>query len=128
MTGRAKLTSSTPLFVVSGLTRSVEFYVQELAFQDPSLWGEPPCFGLIHRDGVEIMLSLAEAPAHVTPNGPNGIWDAYFRTADIVGEHEALVTAGVAIARLPERTVYNMIEMEIVDPDGYRICFGQDTK
>jgi len=85
MTGRAKLTSSTPLFVVSDLTRSVEFYVQELAFQDPSLWGEPPCFGLIHRDGVEI-------------------------------------------ARLPERTVYNMIEMEIVDPDGYRICLGQDTK
>jgi catechol 2,3-dioxygenase-like lactoylglutathione lyase family enzyme len=128
VSGRSKLTSSSLLFVVSDLTRSVDFYVRKLGFQDPSLWGEPPCFAIIHRDGVEIMLSLAEDPAHVTPNGPNGVWDAYFRTKDIGGEHEALAAGGVEIARKPRQTVYDMIEMEIVDPDGYRICFGQNTR
>jgi len=70
------------------------------------------------------MLSLAEDPAHVRPNGPNKIWDMYVKVADLHAERDALVAAGVALDRQPSTTVYEMIEMEVVDPDGYRICFG----
>jgi hypothetical protein len=51
----------------------------------------------------------------------------YLRTPDLAAEKAALERAGVAIARQPERTVYDMVEMEVLDPDGYRICYGQDT-
>ena len=44
MTSRARVLSSTPLFVVADLQRSLQFYRQVLGFGEPSVWGEPPCF------------------------------------------------------------------------------------
>jgi len=126
MSPRPRLVTSTPLFVVSDLARSLEFYGR-LGFHAERTWGEPPCFAMPRRDGLELMLSLAEKPEHVRPNGPHGVWDVYLRTPDLAAEKTALERAGVAIARQPERTVYDMLEMEVLDPDGYRICYGQDT-
>lgn len=125
---RPRLLTSTPLFVVSDLHRAIDFYVRKLGFQEPQrLWGEPPCFAILHRDSFEIMLSLAGEPTHVRPNGPNGVWDVYLRVPSLDAEVAALEASGVALDRSPEKTVYDMIELEVVDPDGYRICFGQDT-
>ena len=122
----SRVLTSTPVLVVSDLQRAVEFYCSRLGFIDPNVWGEPPCFAMMHRDGFDLMLSLAEDPAHVRPNGPNGIWDMYLRVADLAEEHAALTEADVVIARPPSPTEYEMIEMEVLDPDGYRICFGQN--
>jgi catechol 2,3-dioxygenase-like lactoylglutathione lyase family enzyme len=125
---RPGLLTSTPLFVVSDLHRAIAFYVGKLGFQEPQrLWGDPPCFAMLHRDAFEIMLSLAEKPDHVRPNGPNGIWDVYFRVPSLDAEVKALEASGAVLARQPETTEYDMIEAEVLDPDGYRICFGQDT-
>jgi catechol 2,3-dioxygenase-like lactoylglutathione lyase family enzyme len=126
MPDRPRLLTTTPVFVVSDLMRSLEFYGR-LGFRANRTWGEPPCFAMPRRDGFELMLSLAEDPSRVRPNGPSGVWDAYVRVPDLAAEKAALDEAGVAIARAPERTVYEMVEMEVIDPDGYRICFGQDT-
>jgi len=127
MPPRPRLVSSTPLFVVSDLARSLEFYGR-LGFHAQRTWGEPPCFAMPRRDGLELMLSLAEKPELVRPNGPQGVWDVYLRTPDLAAEKAALVQAGVAIARQPEATVYDMLEMEVLDPDGYRICYGQESR
>src|SRR5262245_16034466 len=126
MSPRPRLLTSTPLFVVSDLARSLEFYGR-LGFHAQRTWGEPPCFAMPRRDGFELVLSLAERPGPVRQNGPGGVWDVYLRTPDLAAEKDALERAGVAIARPPEQTVYEMLEMEVLDPDGYRICFGQDT-
>jgi catechol 2,3-dioxygenase-like lactoylglutathione lyase family enzyme len=111
---------------VSDLGRSLDFY-ERLGFHASRTWGEPPCFAMPHRGEVELMLSLAGSPSQVRPNGPDGTWDVYLRIEDLGAERTALEAAGVAIARQPEATVYDMLEMEVVDPDGYRICYGQDT-
>jgi catechol 2,3-dioxygenase-like lactoylglutathione lyase family enzyme len=124
---RPRLITTTPLFVVADLRRSLAFYCDRLGFGDAGVWGEPPCFAMCHRDGFELMLSLAENPAHIRPNGPNGLWDLYVRVPSLEAEAAALAAAGVPLVRQPEKTVYEMIEMEILDPDGYRICFGQNS-
>jgi len=126
MSPRPRLLTTTPLFVVSDLPRSLAFY-ERLGFHARRTWGEPPCFAMPRRDGLELMLSLAEDPSRVRPNGPDGVWDVYLRVEDLAAERAALEAAGVAIARASERTVYDMVEMEVVDPDGYRICFAQDS-
>jgi catechol 2,3-dioxygenase-like lactoylglutathione lyase family enzyme len=126
MSRRPRLLTSTPLFVVSDLPRSLAFY-ERLGFRANRTWGDPPCFAMPRRDGLELMLSLAEDRSRVRPNGPDGVWDMYLRVADLGAEKAALEAAGVAIARAPEQTVYEMLEMEVLDPDGYRICFAQDT-
>jgi catechol 2,3-dioxygenase-like lactoylglutathione lyase family enzyme len=123
---RPRLLTTTAVFVVSDLLRSLEFYGR-LGFRAERTWGEPPCFAMPRRDGFELMLSLAEDPSRVRPNGPGGVWDMYLRVPDLAAEKAALEEAGVPLVRAPERTDYEMIEMEVLDPDGYRICFGQDT-
>ena len=60
------------------------------------------------------------------PNGPKGIWGVAVRVGDIANEMAALSAAGVRIDRRPRETFYEMREIEVVDPDGYRWCFGQD--
>ncbi|MEK6372675.1 MAG: VOC family protein [Acidobacteriota bacterium] len=121
MTDRPKAIAITPLFIVSDLQRAIDFY-GKLGFQEPGVWGDPPCFAMVHRNDAELMLSLGEP----RPNG-NGVWDMYLRVADVGAEMAALKDAGVPIDRGPTSTEYDMKEIEVVDPDGFRICFGQDV-
>jgi catechol 2,3-dioxygenase-like lactoylglutathione lyase family enzyme len=124
---RSKILATTPLFVVANLKRSLEFYCLKLGFGEPGVWGDPPCFGMINRDLFDLMLSVAKKPEHIRPNGVHGTWDMYIKVADLAAEIAALRAAGVAFEHRPEKTEYDMIELEVVDPDGYRICFGQDV-
>jgi catechol 2,3-dioxygenase-like lactoylglutathione lyase family enzyme len=124
---RPRLVATSPLFVVSDLARSLDFYSGKLGFERLGSWGEPPCFAIVRRDGFELMLKLEECPGQVRPNGPHGIWDAYFWIADVRFEVDALRRVAVEPARPPQQTSYATIESEVLDPDGYRICLAQDT-
>jgi catechol 2,3-dioxygenase-like lactoylglutathione lyase family enzyme len=125
---RTKVLTSTPSIVVSNLEKSLEFYRGKLGFGDPGVWGEPPCFAMLNRNGFDLMLTLAENESLVRPNGPHGIWDLYLGIADVAAEAEALQSAGVKLERGPEDAFYGMREIEVLDPDGYRICLAQNTK
>lgn len=124
---RPRVLATTPLFVVADLQRSLAFYCDKLGFRDPSVWGSPPCFAMIHRDHFDLMLSLAESLARVQPNGPSRVWDLYIRVDDLAAECAILKSEGVPLDRGPTRTEYQTLEAELVDPDGYRICLGQDV-
>jgi catechol 2,3-dioxygenase-like lactoylglutathione lyase family enzyme len=120
-----KVFASTPVLLVSDLRRSVDFYVRALGYEEPALFGEPPEFAMIHRDGHDLMLSLAEKAPH--PNGGEA-WDVHLRVADLAAERAALVAADATILRELEQTEYGMRELVVVDPDGHWICLGQDLE
>ncbi len=124
---RPHLASLTPLLVVSNLQRSLEFYRDRLGFAEPSVWGDPPCFAMMQRSGFEIMLSVAEAADQVHPHGAFNVWDLYLRVTDLRAEIAALESNATPLAAGPRDTFYNMREIEVLDPDGHRICIGQDT-
>jgi catechol 2,3-dioxygenase-like lactoylglutathione lyase family enzyme len=107
------------------VVRSLEWYCDKLGFSEPATWGEPPGFGMANRDGFDLMLSRAESPADVHPNGGD-VADLYIRIEDIEAEKRTLEAAGVTIERGPTRTFYNMIEIDIRDPDGHRICLAEE--
>ena len=124
MPTRARVLSTTTLLIVTDLPRSLAFY-DKLGFGKPSLHGEPPCFAMLCRDGFELMLSAGEGQTP-RPNGASGVWDMYVRVDDVARELWALAAAGVAVDKEPTDTFYQMREIEVVDPDGHRVCFGQD--
>jgi catechol 2,3-dioxygenase-like lactoylglutathione lyase family enzyme len=121
---RARLFATTPLLIVSDLERSIRFYCDQLGFVEPAVWGD---FAMMHRDEFDLMLRQAESAAEIRPNGPLGDWDVHLRVDDVAAEQTALAAAGVPVARGPTRTEYDMIEIEVLDPDGHRLCFGQDV-
>jgi catechol 2,3-dioxygenase-like lactoylglutathione lyase family enzyme len=122
MSDRPKVAAISPIIAVSDLQRSIDFY-SKLGFISPNVWGDPPCFAMMNRDRHEIMLSVGA----VTPNGPRGALDLYVYVADANAEADALRAAGVTIASEPTKRVYEMLELEVLDPDGYRICFASDV-
>jgi len=125
MPARAHFLSTTPVFVVADLQRALRFYREVLGFGEPSVWGEPPCFAMLHRDGFELMLSLGEQ-GHGRPDRQGGVFDAYVRVDDADREAAAVVAAGGSLAKGPTDTFYRMREIEVLDPDGHRWCFAHD--
>jgi len=51
----------------------------------------------------------------------------FVRVTDLESEIAALKEGGVEIAKGPCTQEYQMREIEVLDPDGHRICFAQDV-
>ena len=57
-------------FVVDDVVKSAEYYRDVLGFSFNRYWGEPPCFVMLERDGVQFFLSGNGTKAQ--PDGPCG--------------------------------------------------------
>lgn len=123
---RPRVSAITPLLLVTQIQRSLDFYAA-LGFVEPKVHGEPPCFAMMNRDGFDLMLSVAESDRRAVPLGNGAAWSMYIVVADLAAEMEALRAANITIDEGPRDTFYEMREIDVVDPDGHRICLAQNT-
>jgi len=113
-----------PVLQVRDIQRSVHHFTERLGFRVNGIWGEPPCFAIVGRGTVTIMLDAACNESAPIPL--NQSWAAYIYVDDIdalVAEYEQ---SGAEIVRGPEDAPYGCREIDVRDPDGHLICFGQD--
>ena len=130
-TTEQKLYCVAPYFIVDDIFQSAEFYRDKLGFQFNRIWGEPPQFVIVYRDGAEIMLKSIGSQGHVRPNyriDPDACWDAYIRVKDADALYEELRSRGVKITREIENAHYNCRDFDVEDNSGYILCFGQDLE
>ena len=114
-----------PTFLVRDLLASARFYEETLGL-GAGLWADPPIYCVAYRDGVEIHLAPAPAGARVRSNRPHGcVWDAFVEVDDVEAVRDELKRRGARFTRELETTEHEMREIEIVDPDGYAIGFGE---
>ena len=76
---------------------------------------------MLRRDGAELMLQAGTSsrPADAKEEG----WTVYLRIAgDGLLELAEAVRRTTPLVRGPERMFYGLVEFEVIDPDGYRIC------
>ena len=69
-----------PYFIVDDVVKSALWYRDTLGFGFNRLWGEPPCFVMVQRDGLVLMLSQLPVKGKMRPNHkvhPEACWDAY---------------------------------------------------
>lgn len=116
-----ELQSSIPVLRVADYPRARAFYVEKLGFHVTEEGGEPPRFGILHNGRAEIFLNAWEGADPPREGG----WRVYLHVPDAVATAEALRARGVAIVRGPQDEPYGLREVEIDDPDGNRLCFGQ---
>src|SRR6516164_7686929 len=56
-----------PYFIVDDVVATANYYRDKLGFQYERFWGEPPCFCMVHRNGVVIMLKQLEKKGLMRP-------------------------------------------------------------
>ena len=126
-----KLYGIAPYFIVDDIFQSAEFYRDKLGFHFNRIWGEPPQFVIVHRDGASIMLKSISSPGHARPNNrvnPDACWDAYIWVKDADTLYEELRSRGVKITREIEDEPYGCRDFDVQDNSGYILCFGQDLE
>ncbi len=116
------LTSSIPVLRVSDYQRAKAFWTEVLGFSVAEEAGDPVVgFGIFRRDAARVFLEAWQGP-----EAPYHRWRAYFHSSDLDGIAKSLTEAG-ADFKGPTVTEYGMREIEIADPDGNVVCFGQDA-
>jgi hypothetical protein len=124
--------SVAPYFIVDDVVGSANYYRDKLGFGYDRFWGDPPCFCMVGRRGITIMLSQLGEPGKTRSNrsvDPNGeAWDAYVWVDDADALLEEFRSRGVKIAREICDQPYGCRDFDIEDCNGYRLCFGQDLQ
>lgn len=109
----------TPIFSVSNLLRSRDFYVKKLGFKVSFEWGKPLAYIGLERDNVSIHLSDEKQSRHEA--GKSNITivtnevDKYFKHCQ---------SLGIKIVIEPGDRDYGMRDFGIEDIDGNILNFG----
>ena len=120
--------SIAPYFIVDDVVTTANYYRDKLGFRYERFWGEPPCFTMVYRNGIVIMLSQLEQTGVMRPNSlvdpERGAWDAYIwvDNADIL--YADFKAKNVKIARDICDQPYGCRDFDVEDCNGYRLCFG----
>lgn len=108
---------SVPILYSKDVSRSIDYYTQILGFDTNWKWDNPPTFGGVSKDLVEIFFCKGA-------QGNPGTWlsimidkvDAYYET---------LKSKDAIIHSAPQSMKWGLREMLVGDPDGHYIRFGQ---
>ena len=123
------LTGSAAILLVRDVVAAADHYRLKLGFTIDGLFGEPPTFCLLYRDGCYLMLKQAVDPKHVVPHWTvsSKLSNVYFWVTDADGLYREFKERGATIDYGPCDQPHGCREFGIQDLDGYDISFGQIT-
>lgn len=122
-----ELTGSAPILLVKDVVAAANYWRDRVGFSYDRFWGEPPCFCILQRDGLQLMLSQAHDPADVRPHwrAVDKMWNVYFWVDDSAALYAELQKRGATIDYTLYDAPHGCREFGIQDLDGYDIAFGQ---
>ena len=117
---KTKFTSLTPIFSVSDLSKSIEFYTETIGFQIDFIYGEPQFYAGLFKDSIELHL--------VSKNlrQPAGSGNLSILTNEVDDLHQMLIDAKVQIIVPPDDRDYGLRDFSCKDLDGNIIVFGTE--
>ena len=125
-----KIIGSAPILLVNDVVASANYYRDKVGFSYDRIWGEPPCFCILYRDGIHLMLSEVDDKKYIVPHykAVKNMWNVYFWVNDADELYNELKTMGAKIDYDLCDQPYGCREFGIQDLDGYDIAFGQDIE
>ncbi len=105
-----------PILYSMDVLKSLKYYVEVLGFDKGWDWGDPPTFGGVIKDSVEIFFCKEY-------QGNPGTWLALI-VDDVDEFYESVKAKGAKILMAPKTQEWGMREMLVEDPDGHVIRFG----
>lgn len=128
-----QLQNLSPVWLVDDIPAACAYYTNHLGFDLVAMMGEPAQYAILARDGVTISFNKPnEAGARNQVGGLDEaarFADAYIAVTDVLGWYNHLnAIAEVVIEDEPKRYDYGMVDFVVIDPNGYKLCFGQTTE
>jgi len=118
------LKSVVPILFVRDVTASAAFFREKLGFGVDFLYGDPPFYGSVSRDGVRLHLRFVHQPnfAELAAREDSLIL-ATFEVLDVHGLFAAFRDRGVEFAQTPTRQPWGGTDFHVRDPDGNVVSF-----
>lgn len=123
------ITELAPILICRDVQKAIRFYTEVLDFEVRDRMDDIGRTGWasLERNGIRLMLA---SPSYIRePNPIEGeLHEAlyYFYTDDVESIRARLVNAGLSPSKFAVR-FYQMKEVEVTDPEGHVLIFGQDT-
>ena len=124
---KENLIACAPVLLVKHVIEAANYYRDTMGFNYDKIWGEPPAFVILNRDGMYVMLRQTDDPKHVIPHWKvsDKLWNIYFWVSDIDALYSEFVSRGAPIDYGICEQPYGCREFGTQALDGYDIGFGQ---
>jgi catechol 2,3-dioxygenase-like lactoylglutathione lyase family enzyme len=119
-----RLVAAYPQALVADVACAAEFYRDKLGFRVVYLFGEPPFYALVERDGARINLRRVDAPARYRPEGDPDVLTANIPVQGIKKLYLELGARGVDFAQTLKEQPWGASDFLVRDPDGNLLCFA----
>jgi catechol 2,3-dioxygenase-like lactoylglutathione lyase family enzyme len=121
-----KLGSIAPQFLVDNLQRSIEYYCEHLGFELD--FSYEAFYASVSRDGCAIHLkAAAKTAADRVHRRQHEHLDAYVDVSNAAALHDELISRGALVTKPLGDRPWSCRDFYVEDPDGYILCFSEQT-
>jgi len=119
------LLAAEPQLFVASVVTSCEFYTKKLGFTVAFVYGKPPFYGQVFRDGARLNLRCLSEPA-INPElrDREHLLSASITLDDAKGLFLEFQTAGVVFHQVLETEPWGARTFIVCDPDGNLVLFS----
>lgn len=127
MASAAKLIGTAAILFVRDVHATTAHYRDTMGFVFDRIWGDPPSFAILRRDGMHVMVKQIDDHTQIIPRWTvsPGLWDVYFWVDDVEALFREFVGRGAKIDYGLCDQPYGCREFGTQDIDGHDIGFGQ---
>jgi uncharacterized glyoxalase superfamily protein PhnB len=120
----AVLKNVTPILFVSDVVRSAQFFRDKLGFAIDFLYGSPPFYGAVSRDGACLHLRFVHEPVFADAAArEESLIVATIETDDVQALFAEYVARGADIAQPLVKQDWGGTDFQVRDPDGNVVSF-----
>jgi uncharacterized glyoxalase superfamily protein PhnB len=113
-----------PILFVRDVTASANFFQQKLGFEIDFLYGSPPFYGGVSRDGVCLHLRFVGKPFFAQAAAEEeSLILASFQVSNVPEMFQEFDAKGVEFAQKLEKQPWGGTDFQVRDPDGNVISF-----
>jgi uncharacterized glyoxalase superfamily protein PhnB len=124
--GATQITGLSPQFLVDDLPIAIEYYRDKLGFGPDFVYES--FYASVSRDGFSIHLKCApKAVGDRTHRKQNEHLDVHIGVRGIEALFEELASKGARVIRRLEERPWACKDFYVEDPDGYILCFSEET-
>jgi len=127
-----KVVHLTPIINVSNIQESFAWF-EKLGWKKGWDWGDPPDFGGVSNNHMEIFLCQngqgsrgGPMPRHVSDDDTGGVWMSWFleSPADVDAIYKLALEQSMTVTRPPTDEPWGIREFHLRHPDGHTFRIG----